>query len=151
MNSIILNIRNRLNSQTVLRDIPVILNSIPSVNNIENLKLPYGRNAINHSNSNDYFKEEIFKNTFIRGFIIYWKPHALTPIHNHGNLGCFFKPLSRGIIERRYNSYEDTNYVLKRECDPTITHYIDNKIGLHSVENINDYVASSIHIYQNDL
>ena len=150
IHSLINTVSSKLNQHTTLKDIPSILNPIPPVYEIKNIVVPDDYKNQSEVKNNLYLKNEIFRNSNIIAYMILWQPKIISPIHNHNDPGCFYKPLSNGIVEHKYIEKEDyLHYIARKECCPTYTHFINDYIGLHSMENTNNFISSSIHIYPN--
>lgn len=148
------NIVRKLSPYTTLKEIPSILNPIPPVYELTGIELKDMTDEFKQNAKivdNLYIKNKIFENKNFTAYLILWHPKATSPIHNHGTLGCFYKPLTKGMVEHQYLEKEDyLHYIKRKECCPTYTHYINDYIGLHCMENTNDYISSSIHIYPNN-
>lgn len=154
LNSIVNRVISKLSPYTTLKDIPSILNPIPPVYELKDINIDeIGEELTKKTEVKDgYIKSEIFRNQDLSVYIIFWKPNVTSSIHNHGILGCFYKPLTKGLIEHQYIQMDDyLHYTTRKECCPTYTHFINDYVGLHSMENTNEYVSSSIHIYPNDV
>lgn len=143
----------KLSSYTTLKEIPSILNPIPPVYELPGIELKdindkFKQNAEIIDNS--YIKNKIFENQNLTAYLILWYPKSISSIHNHGTIGCFYKPLTKGLVEHQYLDKEDyLHYIKRKDCCPTYTHYINDYIGLHCIENKNDYISCSIHVYPN--
>lgn len=143
-------LQGKLSSSTTLKQIPSILNPLPPYYKIDNINITNDFKKKSIIKDNLYFKYEFFRNTNLIAYVLIWNPNVKSHIHNHGDIGCFYKPLTTGLVEHRYITIEDyLHYVAKKDCCPTYTHFINDNMGLHSMENTNDFIASSIHIYEN--
>ena len=153
INSIVNLVAHKLSSHTTLKQIPSILNPIPPIYELEGLNQDELNDKLKEKTEvkNGYTKSEIFRNEQIIAYLILWNPNVVSPIHNHGTLGCFYKPLTKGLVEHKYTEMEDyLHYTARKECCPTYTHFINDYVGLHSMENTNNHMSSSIHIYPNN-
>ena len=152
LNSIVNRVANKLSLHTTLKQIPSILNPIPPAYELRGLNPDELSDELKEKTEikDGYTKSEIFQNKELTVYLILWNPNIVSHIHNHGTLGCFYKPLTRGLVEHKYTEMEDyLHYTARKECCPTYTHFINDYVGLHSMENTNEYVCSSIHIYPN--
>lgn len=96
-------------------------------------------------NENHYNKNTIFKNKYFEIVIITWNTTQKARIHNHSKNGCWLKLLKGKIKETIYDNELNIKKINILEKD-SISFMIDN-IGLHSIENINDEISISFHIY----
>ena len=78
-------------------------------------------------------------------FIITWKPGQCSPIHDHAKFGCILKVLEGNLIEDRYTEAltEEKTYTYSEGS----VHFMSNEYGVHSVKNIGDETAVSLHVY----
>ena len=89
-----------------------------------------------------------FKLEYNNIYLLEWQPNAVTKIHSHTNNGCIFKVLDGNINEKLYKN----NWKYKIPIISTLykndVRYIDDELGLHSVENPNNSNCYSLHIYK---
>ena len=146
--SLINTVAKKLNQHTTMKEIPSILNPIPPVYKIDNIVIPEDYKNKSEVKNNLYLKNEIFRNPNIIAYMLLWEPNAVSSVHKHGDIGCFFKPLSSGLIEHRYTDMEDyLHYITRKDCCPTYTHFINDYVGSHCMENSNEFISASIHVY----
>ena len=148
--SLMTTITDKLSSQTTFRQIPSILNLIPPFYKIPNITISDEFKQKSELIDNLYFKYEFFRNDNLIAYIVLWQPKITSCIHDHSDLGCYYKPLTTGLIEHRYTMMDDyLHYTMHKNCCPTYAHYINDYIGLHSMENSNMFIVSSVHVYPN--
>jgi hypothetical protein len=81
-------------------------------------------------------------------FIITWKPHCRSGIHDHPKYGCIMKYLTNKgkLLEHRYT--QKLNYIESEEIKDKSISYINNDLYYHNVENpMNEYLYT-LHVYQ---
>lgn len=78
-------------------------------------------------------------------YLLVWKNHVETGIHDHPKNGCLLKVLEGEISEEKYSKegqlIESTNLVKGN------IGFMNNDIGYHKIINPGDKVAYSLHIY----
>jgi hypothetical protein len=77
-------------------------------------------------------------------FLIYWKPNAISQIHNHSKNGCYMFILKGNIKEEIFN--KKLKLININYYSTFNTSYINDNIGYHRITNCNQY-SYSIHIY----
>lgn len=90
--------------------------------------------------------------------LIKWMPFSRSLIHNHENMGCLYKVLDGELEEsvfdddyfdlmevKSYQSHQ--SHQSKKERNDIA--YIDNSIGLHSIQNSTEFETYSLHLYAN--
>ena len=126
--------------------------------NSEFKNLKYYKSIINNYNGEDwrnhivvnsefYHKEKVFECNEFDMYIITWDKLQKSKIHNHAKLGCLNKVLKGSLQEFIYNSNCLQNPVLTRINNCNMVTYIDNSIGYHRIENNNNHISVSLHIY----
>ena len=96
-------------------------------------------------NELNYYRERIYIDDNIEIFIISWLKNQSSKIHNHSKNGCFLKILEGNLEERIYSN--DLKIVNENKLKQGDISYMDDKVGFHSVKNVNDETCVSIHIY----
>ena len=112
---------------------------------------PYSVN-IDDSSECCYKRIKIYQNNFYdySMYLISWKPNVSCKVHNHPENGCIFKVVKGKIKEIRYKPISSTlkSVSVKEISDKDKVSYIDDTIGFHKMENINDDLYSySLHLY----
>ena len=93
-----------------------------------------------------YTKEIVHRNKLYSLEILSWGPYSKSQIHNHADFGCFMKVLNGSLKENLYN--ENLEFLKETKFEKNDVTYIDNNIGIHSIENNNESNMSySLHIY----
>ena len=91
-------------------------------------------------------------------YLIKWMPFSRSLIHNHQNMGCLFKVMEGNLEESIFdNDYIDllkvksyqTRHSQQSSQERNDIAYIDNSIGLHSIQNSNEFETYSLHLYAN--
>lgn len=90
----------------------------------------------------DFWRELIFRNQIFEIYLIYWSKGFSTKFHNHPNNGCILKVLDGQLKEIILKNNNLIEIIIRKLGE---TSYINNDIGLHKVEAIEDSI--SIHIY----
>ena len=96
-------------------------------------------------NELNYNRERIYIDDNIEIFIITWLKNQEAKIHNHSKNGCFLKILEGNLEEIIYSN--DFKVIKENKLKKGDISYMDDKMGLHSVKNINNETCVSIHIY----
>lgn len=138
-------IHTKLKCVKDFKEIPSVLAPIPQLNVDEITEL---QNQVDFTSNELYRKVMIYENDFMNGCVILWKPNITSLIHNHAQNGCYFRPLTTGLVEHKYKDYED--YIVKVQTKKLSYHevnYIDDKLAFHSMENTNKFIVPSIHFY----
>ena len=147
MNSLVNNIK-KIN---IFKNVPYILPNI-NVSTCLTSKIYYNyknniecKNVLEYVNMETYEKILFYRNNLLECFFIYWKQNSMCKIHDHSENGCYFKILNGSLNEYVY----DTNLNLIEMSVYPKNHigYIDNTIGYHKMENLNDELVTSLHIY----
>ena len=138
LNTFIQNIQNNYKNDMKLIDIKYIINDYNGTDWKKYVKI----------NDIKYNRNSIFKNNVFEVVIITWKKEQNVGIHRHPSRGCLFKILQGEMSEKVYNKSNDT-YILKEEnfYKKNQVSYIEDSIGYHSVENVNNDTTVSLHIY----
>ena len=131
---------NLIRELTKLDRLNNIRKCIPLVNNYESLdyykwisfnKFSYKRNLIYRDNNYEIL-------------LLCWNPYSFSKIHDHSQNGCILKLLYGNLVETIYDN--SLNIVSNNLINPNNISYMNNKIGYHSINNLNNY-AVSLHIY----
>ena len=77
-------------------------------------------------------------------FFIYWKPYAISKIHNHSKNGCCMFILKGNIKEEIFN--KDLALISMKKYNTFNLSYINDNIGYHRIKN-NNQDTFSLHIY----
>ena len=100
-----------------------------------------------YNNNIGYKKSLLYTNKELNFdiFEIVWYPHSETLIHDHADNGCLLRLMKGSLVEIKYNNdlIPKNKIYLQKENSS----YIDNHIGLHKIQNPNDEIAISYHLY----
>lgn len=95
---------------------------------------------------NTYEKQIVHRNEIYSMEVISWGSNSKSPIHNHAEYGCFMKVLNGSLKENLYNP--ELEFIKETRLEPQDVSYINNDIGIHSIENRNKLdMCYSLHIY----
>ena len=120
--------------------------------NIINIVQQYSGNDwkkyINHDTPS-YFKQNVdIPYDWFEIYIISWSPHTKTLIHDHAINGCILKILDGSLTEHIYSSINDTSSLINTNIiQNNMTCFMSNDIGFHSIQNNNNNISISLHIY----
>jgi predicted metal-dependent enzyme (double-stranded beta helix superfamily) len=95
---------------------------------------------------NTHYKNQLFKNEFFEIFVITWNIDQKVNIHNHSKNGCWLK-LLQGILQENIYNHNDLSLINNKILIKDNISFIDDKIGFHSIKNIGNEIATSLHIY----
>ena len=100
---------------------------------------------LDKSKVNNFQKNLIQRDNDFEMFLINWPIEYESKIHNHADYGCLMKVLQGNLQENIYSKQLDLlETKFKRKGDVS---YIDDSIGYHSINTLNDLSSVSIHIY----
>ena len=92
-------------------------------------------------------KHILVQNDQVKIILIRWQPGELSDIHGHAIGGGLIKVLHGEIKENRYTADSQQRLLSKSTYFTNHIAYIDDVMGLHSVENSQDSPALTLHIY----
>jgi len=105
----------------------------------------WSEHIINDTSLN-YIKKLVYENDNYEVFVVSWMPNRSSTIHDHAENGCVFKVLKGTLKEDRY--YPETiEYKGSEIYNSDEVAYICNKSCYHKVNNVENEVAASLHIY----
>lgn len=145
-----------INSLDNLADAINLNKSSPFINNINIVQQYSGddwKKYINHNIINtpfpSYFKKKVdIPYDWFEFYIISWGPHSKTFIHDHAINGCILKLLDGLLIENIYSSIDDDSSLINtKNITNNMTGFMTNDIGFHSIQNNNNNISVSLHIY----
>jgi predicted metal-dependent enzyme (double-stranded beta helix superfamily) len=99
-------------------------------------------------NNDQYNKELVFKNDLFDIYIITWNHKQKSNIHNHPEYGCIYKVLYGNVTEYLFNPNNNYELMKTQKLNENDISYINDKIAYHSIENNNDDICVSLHIYK---
>jgi predicted metal-dependent enzyme (double-stranded beta helix superfamily) len=112
---------------------------------IENLDIYKNENS-NYNLDGNYLKIKLTSAKWFDCYLIVWGPKAKSKIHDHADNGCVYKMLQGSLTETTYfhiNLLERTKKIIEiGEIGE-----IHNDVGYHSMENLLEAPAVSIHFY----
>jgi cysteine dioxygenase len=86
--------------------------------------------------------------------LLCWQPGQITPIHCHGGQECWVYLVEGEIEEKRYHFNEETaeiSFKDKMYLNEAHFSYMNDDMGLHSLKNISDKRAMTLHLYMNPI
>ena len=101
------------------------------------------------NNSKNIYKKYSLKVMKKEFAFIKWYPHAITEVHGHNGKDCTFVLLNGTLLETIYDTshnYEKPTKLNRR--DRFDIGYINDEIGLHSVQNPSNKNKYSLHYYR---
>lgn len=121
------------------------------ISEIEQVELtPADLSEYAHFNSERYFRNCIFANDDVELILLCWDANQKTAIHCHDEKECFVKIVEGTIKEEQY-IYDDKLMKLIPTGSEILTNgetsFIDDAQLFHSLENLNDTRAMSLHMY----
>lgn len=145
LSSRIATIQKSLKKTTEFKQIIPIFQNISPLNENEFKKI---NNEVTFKTKEIFKKTIFFDNDLLNISVIFWKPYAMSYIHNHPMYGCYFFPLYNGLIEHKYKKMD--KYIINIDSvrvkkDNVV--YIDDSIGFHSIENETPFIVPSFHCY----
>ena len=112
---------------------------------IENFDIYKNENS-NYNLDGNYLKIKLTSAKWFDCYLIVWGPKAKSKIHDHADNGCVYKMLQGSLTETTYfhiNLLERTKKIIGiGEIGE-----IHNDVGYHSMENLLETPAVSIHFY----
>ena len=92
-----------------------------------------------------FIKLSLCDNEFYKMYLVRWGVNHSLPKHYHPQIRCLFKVIEGELKETTYKI--QTNKVSYDRLTNNQVKYIDDTIGAHKVENINNDYTYSLHIY----
>ncbi len=89
----------------------------------------------------------LVQNDKLKMVFIRWEPGSSCKIHGHAAGGCVFKVLQGKVLEKRFSADEKQQLLSENTYYQDSIAYIDDIVGLHSVENPNNAPAITLHLY----
>ena len=140
------NIINSLNNYIINKQYNQLLLKNYVSNLLKNTDFKIEDKYKSYNLDNIYTKEIVHRNKLYSLEILSWGPYSKSQIHNHADFGCFMKVLNGSLKENLYN--ENLEFLKETKFEKNDVTYIDNNIGIHSIENNNESNMSySLHIY----
>ena len=98
--------------------------------------------------SSSYSRVCIQRNDRYELLLLCWEKNQVTPIHCHGGEECWVKIIKGQLLEKSYRLEDEHPYLYKQE-QLTGTHlsHINDSMGLHSLGNMENERAVSLHLY----
>ena len=94
----------------------------------------------------NYKRVLVHKNNEFEIFYIFWDKDAFAKIHDHAENGCIMKVLSGQLKENIYTT-DTVQYITSSILSKNTVSTINNQTYYHSIKNITDGTAVSLHIY----
>lgn len=140
------NLINSLNNYIINKQYNQLLLKNYVLNLLKNTDFKIEDKYKSYNLDNIYTKEIVHRNKLYSLEILSWGPYSKSQIHNHADFGCFMKVLNGSLKENLYN--ENLEFLKETKFEKNDVTYIDNNIGIHSIENNNESNMSySLHIY----
>ena len=81
--------------------------------------------------------------------LLCWEPGARTAVHDHGGEDCWVYQLEGTMSESRYKVDETGTLVETQQMDlkPGKLTYMNDRMGYHSISNLSDERALTLHLY----
>ena len=97
---------------------------------------------------NYYTRNLIHKDTDFELMVICWPPNTSAPIHGHEGEKCWARVQEGQLQICNYEEISsdplDLNMIQRLSCSPG---FLDGPADIHSVENLSDKFATSLHVY----
>ena len=103
---------------------------------------------------NYYSRNLIYRNNQYEALFLCWQPQNISSIHNHAGQDCWVKILQGTCEEKLYiiNQQNQHLKLLSSSISQEGTYaYINDDIGLHSIQNIGENKMINLHIYSNPI
>ena len=94
---------------------------------------------------NKYSKIKVCEENNFDMFVITWNKYQQSPIHDHSSNGCIYKIMKGNLEETIFN--KELEWTHRKNMQENCSTYISDKIGYHSIKNINNDISVSLHIY----
>ena len=92
-----------------------------------------------------YSKVKVCEENSFDMFVITWNKYQQSPIHDHSSNGCIYKIMKGNLEETIFN--KKLEWTHRKNMQENCSTYISDKIGYHSIKNINNDISVSLHIY----
>ena len=97
-----------------------------------------------------YTRVCLFRNEQYELLLLGWEAGQSTPIHGHGQQECWVHFVEGEFVETLF-AFEPSNNVLKRlktiKANNGATSYMEDSLGYHSLQNVSEMRAISLHLY----
>ena len=101
---------------------------------------------------NEYTRNCVARRDKFEFILLCWDKGSSTPIHGHAGQNCWVYQVSGEVRERRYkesgDSFEITNEAILNKGKIT---YMHDRMGYHTIENISNGMAMTLHVYANPI
>lgn len=100
-----------------------------------------------------FSQEKYTRNCIVRTedyelLLLGWEPGQKTPIHSHAEQECWVHVVQGNFEEDIYNMQDGVPVQIKeRSCQETRTTYMHDDLGFHTLKNVSDQRAMSLHLY----
>ncbi len=99
-------------------------------------------------NKNCYTRNLVHKDSDFELLVICWPPNTSAPIHGHEGEKCWARVQEGQLQICNYEEISsnplELNMIQKLSCSPG---FLDGPADIHSVENLSDGFATSLHVY----
>ena len=123
--------------------VPEVSSYLLNLNLNENEIKKYSFNKENY-----YTRNLIHKDTDFELMVICWPPNTSAPIHGHEGEKCWARVQEGQLQICNYEEISsdplDLNMIQRLSCSPG---FLDGPADIHSVENLSDKFATSLHVY----
>ena len=103
-------------------------------------------------NEDGYTRNCIARKDDFEFILLCWSEGAATPIHGHAGQDCWVYQVAGEVRERRYKE-ADYGFELVNEAvlNPGRITYMHDRMGYHTIENISNSGAMTLHVYANPI
>ncbi|MAV96861.1 MAG: hypothetical protein CMG06_06970 [Candidatus Marinimicrobia bacterium] len=102
----------------------------------------------NHQIQDSYTRNLIHREQDFEIMLVCWPPHSSAPIHGHEGEKCWARVQTGQLNICNYEEVSRKPLSLKKiqelKCSPG---FLDGPADIHSVENVSDEFATSLHVY----
>ena len=123
--------------------VPEVSSYLLNLNLNENEIKKYSFNKENY-----YTRNLIHKDTDFELMVICWPPNTSAPIHGHEGEKCWARVQEGQLQICNYEEISseplELNMIQRLSCSPG---FLDGPADIHSVENLSDKFATSLHVY----
>lgn len=102
-----------------------------------------------HWNTKHYARNCVYRNQEFELILLCWEPGQETPVHCHGGEECWVHLIQGALEEDRFEEKSGmvANKVSNAKLAETDLTYMNDSMGFHSLKNISEGRAISLHLY----
>jgi cysteine dioxygenase len=98
---------------------------------------------VSHDDRLPYTRNLIYQNEAYTLMLLCWRPSAASPCHDHNGSECIMKLMQGKLTESRFKA----GVLVTTHMTPGQVIHINDEKGVHSMANLSNTLAHSLHLY----